>query len=92
MARPSLPGGAHHPFPLWLYKGEITFTANDILLVLLAGNIIYVGLATIAQKRLDLMLGYSSVMHMGYIFLGIAAFNLLGLTGAALLMFALGFL
>ena len=36
--------------------------------VLLLGNIIYVGLVTIAQKRLDWMLGYSSVMHMGYIF------------------------
>ena len=36
------------------------------------------------------MLGYSSVMHMGYIFLGIASFNLIGLTGAALLMFAHG--
>ena len=43
---------------------------QNLLLVLLVGNIIYVGLATIWQKRLDLMLGYSSVMHMGYIFLG----------------------
>ena len=34
----------------------------------LSGNIIYVGLVTLAQKRLDWMLGYSSVMHMGYIF------------------------
>jgi len=58
--------------------------------VLLLGNIIYVGLVTIAQKRLDWMLGYSSVMHMGYIFLGIASGNLLGATGAAILMFAHG--
>ncbi len=36
------------------------------------------------------MLGYSSVMHMGYIFLGIASFNIIGVTGAALLMFAHG--
>jgi NADH-quinone oxidoreductase subunit M len=61
-----------------------------LLLILLAGNIIYVGLAAIGQKRLDLMLGYSSVMHMGYIFLGIASFNIIGTTGAALLMFAHG--
>lgn len=60
------------------------------LLILLVGNIIYVGFVTIAQKRLDLMLGYSSVMHMGYIFLGIASLNVIGLTGAALLMFAHG--
>jgi NADH-quinone oxidoreductase subunit M len=45
---------------------------------------------TIAQKRLDWMLGYSSVMHMGYIFLGFASANIIGTTGAALLMFAHG--
>src|SRR5260370_577964 len=71
-----LPDGAHH----WMY----------LLVVLLLGNIIYIGLVTIAQKRLDWMLGYSSVMHMGYIFLGIASANILGTTGAATLMFAHG--
>jgi NADH-quinone oxidoreductase subunit M len=61
-----------------------------LLLVLLLANILYLGLVTIAQRKLDLMLGYSSVMHMGYIFLGIAALNLVGVSGAALLMFAHG--
>jgi NADH-quinone oxidoreductase subunit M len=63
---------------------------NTLLIVLLLGNIIYVGLVTIAQKRLDWMLGYSSVMHMGYIFLGIASGTLLGTSGAAILIFAHG--
>src|SRR3954447_4835461 len=63
---------------------------NTLLIYLLLGNIIYVGLVTIAQKRLDWMLGYSSVMHMGYIFLGIASFGVLGVTGAVVLMFAHG--
>jgi NADH-quinone oxidoreductase subunit M len=63
---------------------------SNLLLVLLLANIIYIGLVTIAQRRLDWMLGYSSVMHMGYIFLGIASANLLGATGAALLIFAHG--
>ena len=76
LALPLLPAGARY----W----------NDLLVVLLLGNIIYIGLVTIAQKRLDWMLGYSSVMHMGYIFLGIASANILGATGAALLMFAHG--
>ncbi|MCE9612058.1 MAG: NADH-quinone oxidoreductase subunit M [Chthoniobacter sp.] len=76
VAIPLLPEGAKH----WA----------NLLLILLVGNIIYVGLATIAQKKLDLMLGYSSVMHMGYIFLGVAAMNTIGLSGAALLMFAHG--
>jgi NADH-quinone oxidoreductase subunit M len=36
------------------------------------------------------MLGYSSVMHMGYIFLGVASFSVLGVTGAVVLIFAHG--
>jgi NADH-quinone oxidoreductase subunit M len=63
---------------------------TDLLVVLLLGNIIYVGLVAIAQKRLDWMLGYSSVMHMGYIFLGIASATILSTTGAVVLMFAHG--
>src|SRR2546423_14022702 len=50
----------------------------------------YVGLVLIAQRLLDWMLGYSIVMPMGYIFLGIASANILGTTGAAILMFAHG--
>ncbi len=76
IALPLLPEGARH----WAW----------LLLILLVGNIIYIGLVTIAQRRLDLLLGYSSVMHMGYIFLGIAALNIIGVSGAALLMFAHG--
>ena len=76
IAVPMLPEGARH----WAW----------LLIILLLGNIIYVGLVTIAQKRLDWMLGYSSVMHMGYIFLGIASGNMLGINGAAILIFAHG--
>lgn len=76
VALPLLPEGARQ----WVW----------LLLILLVGNIIYIGLATIAQRKLDFLLGYSSVMHMGYIFLGIAALNLVGISGAAMLMFAHG--
>jgi NADH-quinone oxidoreductase subunit M len=76
LAIPLLPDGAHY----WMY----------LLVILLLGNIIYIGLVTIAQKQLDWMLGYSSVMHMGYIFLGIASANILGTIGAAALIFAHG--
>src|SRR5438132_7030574 len=76
LAIPLLPEGARH----W----------SNLLMILLLGNIIYIGLVTIAQKRLDWMLGYSSVMHMGYIFLGVASAGILGVTGAAVLMFAHG--
>jgi NADH-quinone oxidoreductase subunit M len=63
---------------------------SNLLLLLLLANIIYIGFVTLAQRRLDWMLGYSSVMHMGYIFLGIVSVNLLGATGAAMLMLAHG--
>ena len=76
VAVPLLPLGMQH----WM----------NVFLVLLVGNILYVGFVTIAQKRLDMMLGYSSVMHMGYIFLGISSLNVIGLSGAAMMMFAHG--
>lgn len=65
------------------------------LLVLLLGNILWVGLVTISQKRLDTLLGNSSVMHMGYIFLAIAAViavpeNTIAIPAAVVLMFAHG--
>src|SRR5207247_3450265 len=66
LAVPLLPDGARH----W----------SGLLLVLLLVNIIYIGLVTIAQRRLDWMLGYSSVTHLGYIFLGIDSADFLGTT------------
>jgi len=65
------------------------------LLILLLGNVLWVGFVTISQKRLDGMLGNSSVMHMGYIFLAVAALvafpaNPLALPAAVVLMFAHG--
>jgi NADH-quinone oxidoreductase subunit M len=76
LAIPMLPDGAQY----W----------TQLLVILLLGNIIFIGLVTIAQKELDWMLGYSSVMHMGYIFLGVASGNAIGTVGAAALIFAHG--
>ncbi len=69
-----------------------------VLIVLLLCNILWIGYVTINQKRLDMMLGNSSVMHMGYIFLAFAALieagsfaaNPLAKPAAVLLMFAHG--
>ena len=67
-----------------------------LLVILLLGNILWVGMVTINQKRLDSMLGNSSVMHMGYIFLAFAALaesggaNDIALPAAVVLMFAHG--
>ena len=76
IAAPLLPAGADHWFP-WIVW-------------LALGNIIIIGLVTMAQKDLKMMLGYSSVMHMGYAFLGIACFSVVGAGGAILLMVAHG--
>ena len=76
IAAPLLPSGAEHWFP-WIVW-------------LALGNIILIGLVTMAQKDLKMMLGYSSVMHMGYAFLGIACFSLAGAGGALLMMVAHG--
>ncbi len=78
IAMPLLPLGAQAP---WI---------QHALLLMLLGNILVMGLVTIHQSRLDDMLANSSVMHMGYIFLGIAAGNELALKGAVVLMFAHG--
>ena len=76
IAAPLLPSGAEHWFP-WIFW-------------LALGNIILIGLVTMAQKDLKMMLGYSSVMHMGYAFLGIACFSVAGAGGALLMMVAHG--
>lgn len=54
------------------------------------GNIIIIGLVTMAQKDVKMMLGYSSVMHMGYAFLGFATLSVVGVGGALLMMIAHG--
>ncbi|HKB57777.1 MAG TPA: NADH-quinone oxidoreductase subunit M [Lacunisphaera sp.] len=77
IALPLLPEGAAQ----WAWK-----------LALLAGfgNVLVVGFITMAQRDLKQMLGYSSVMHMGYCFLGIACLSTIGSGGAVLLMVAHG--
>ena len=74
---PLLPQGAQH----WAWT-----------LALLAGlgNVLGLGFVTMAQRDLKQMLGYSSVMHMGYCFLGIASLSVIGAGGVVLLMVAHG--
>lgn len=54
------------------------------------GNILIVGFVTMAQRDLKQMVGYSSVMHMGYAFLGVACLSGLGAGGVVLMMVAHG--
>jgi NADH-quinone oxidoreductase subunit M len=57
-----------------------------------SGNVLYVGWVAMKQKNLNLLIGNSSVAHMGFIFLGIASLSLVGVTGAVVLMIAHGLL
>jgi NADH-quinone oxidoreductase subunit M len=61
-----------------------------LLLWLALGNLLLIGLVTIAQRDLKLMLGNASVMHMGYAFLGLYAFSTIGIGAAVLMLFAHG--
>src|SRR5580692_1749953 len=65
---------------------------TNVIAWLCLGNILYCGLVAMRQKNLNWLIGYSSVAHMGFVFLGIASFNLIGVTGAVLVMIAHGFL
>jgi len=54
--------------------------------LLLAGNILYLGLASLQQRDFRWLLGFSSAMHMGTVFLGLISGTVLGLAGALTLM------
>ena len=73
---PLLPEGARH----WA----------DLIAILACFNILYAGWAALTQKDWKFVIGYSSVSHMGYVLLGIATLNVVGVSGAVLLMFAHG--
>lgn len=62
----------------------------DLLAVLCIFNILYAGWAALTQRDWKFVIGYSSVSHMGYVLLGIATLNVIGVSGAVLLMFAHG--
>ena len=61
-----------------------------MLAVLGIVNIIYGALAAFGQTNLKRRLAYSSISHMGFVLLGIASFNDLGLNGAVLQMLSHG--
>jgi len=60
------------------------------LAILAVINIIYGALVAMAQKDLKKLVAYSSVSHMGYVLLGIAAMTTTGMNGAVMQMFAHG--
>ncbi|MBI4368512.1 MAG: NADH-quinone oxidoreductase subunit M [Candidatus Omnitrophica bacterium] len=61
-----------------------------LVAVLCIVNILYGAWAAMAQNDMKFVIGFASVSHMGYAFLGIAALNQIALTGTVFFMFAHG--
>lgn len=78
VALPLLPEGAEH----W---------AVILATLAVVGNVLIIGIVTIAQRDLKQLVGYSSVMHMGYAFLGVACLSVVGVGGVVFMMVAHGF-
>ncbi len=53
-------------------------------------NVVYGAISALAQRDLKYVVGYSSVSHMGYVLMGIATLDPMGVGGAVLQMFSHG--
>src|ERR1041385_539025 len=62
---------------------------NPIAVLAVIG-IVYAAAVALRQSDLKFVIGYSSVSHMGFVLLGLATANVLGVSGAVLLMFSHG--
>ena len=61
-----------------------------ILIILGTINVLYGAISAMAQRDLKYVVGYSSVSHMGLVFMGLATLHPLGVSGAVLQMFSHG--
>ena len=71
-----------------LPEGSATYA--PIILWLSIAGILYGGCLALAQSDLKRLVAYSSISHMGFVTLGIFAFNGQGIQGAVMQMFAHG--
>jgi NADH-quinone oxidoreductase subunit M len=58
--------------------------------ILAVVGIVYAAAVALRQRDLKFVIGYSSVSHMGFVLLGLATANALGVSGAVLQMFSHG--
>jgi NADH-quinone oxidoreductase subunit M len=63
---------------------------SPALMTLGVTGALYGAVSALAQTDLKYMVGYSSVSHMGYVLMGLASMNQIGVNGAVLQMFAHG--
>ena len=63
---------------------------RDWMAVLAVIGIVYAAAVALRQRDLKFVIGYSSISHMGFVLLGLATANALGVGGAVLQMFSHG--
>jgi NADH-quinone oxidoreductase subunit M len=63
---------------------------SPVLMTLGVTGALYGAISALGQKDLKYMVGYSSVSHMGFVLMGLASLNHIGVNGAVLQMFAHG--
>jgi len=80
------------PFTMFPIFGNDEFVRFmvPILGALAACNMLLLGLAALRQDRLDVTIGYISLMHMGYLVLGLLADDVFTLSSVVMLMFSHG--
>ncbi len=71
-----LPDGAENWMPVLITLGTV--------------NVLYGAISAMSQDDLKYIIGYSSVSHMGYVLMGIATLDRIGVGGAVLQMFSHG--
>ncbi|GIT02594.1 MAG: hypothetical protein CM1200mP27_12190 [Chloroflexota bacterium] len=65
-------------------------TWMPVLITLGTVNVLYGAVSAMSQNDLKYIIGYSSVSHMGYVLMGIATLDNIGVGGAVLQMFSHG--
>ena len=60
------------------------------LIILATVNVVYGAISALGQRDLKYVVGYSSVSHMGYVIMGLATLDAMGVNGAVLQMFSHG--
>jgi len=72
-----------------LFPQGVEIWQNEIALLAVIG-IVYGASVALVQKDFKFVIGYSSVSHMGFVILGLATLDAVGLSGAVLQMFSHG--
>ena len=72
-----------------LFPDGVRMWQNEIAALAVIGIVYGAGVALV-QKDFKFVIGYSSVSHMGFVLLGLATLNTIGLSGAVLQMFSHG--